>query len=90
MQGQRDGREPSVGLVGSCDNGARYIRVCAVLLVSPFAELRLWYVPPDLMTFVRRLYMAMAIPLGSRAGVCEVLEFRELIEETSFDFLPST
>lgn len=68
----------------------RVVRVCAGLLVTAYVEYRLWYLPPDIVTFARRLGMAMEAPLGSPANVREVLELLSVLEETRFDLLPTS
>lgn len=68
----------------------RVICVCPSLLTPTYDEYRLWYVPPDIISFARELGMAMELPLGSRANVRELFEMIEVIKSTRFQDLPAT
>lgn len=58
------------------------MRVCATLLMAANDECRLWYVPPDIITFSHKLEMGMVVPLDARANVRKVFEMLDFIQST--------
>lgn len=68
----------------------RVARTCAGLLFDAHDEYRLWWAPPDVIAFERRLELGVAIHLASESNVREVLKLSEAIEVTRFEALPST
>lgn len=59
--------------------GARVI-VCSGSLVVAYAKYWLYYVPPDIIALSQRMGLDIAVPLGNRANVREVLEMLQVVE----------
>lgn len=58
-------------------------------LIAVYQEYWLWYVPRDIIAFVRYLGMEMEVALGSRQNVHELLELVEVIDLTGSKALPN-
>lgn len=67
----------------------RFVRVCVVLMLVLYDEYLLWYLPQDVISFVRHLGMAIETALESRAKAREMLELFIVIESTRWNLLPS-
>lgn len=52
----------------------RVVRTCAVVLTAKYEQYKLWYLTHDRIAFAHRLGMDMAVVLGSRGNVRELLE----------------
>lgn len=67
----------------------RVVRICGAIMIAGYSQHLLWYVTPDVIAFARRLGIDMAVVLGSRVNVRELLKTFEVIDSTHFGTLPN-